>query len=274
MKNRKQRKEQAFYWFMLYVIFIITLIFAIVPETKSQVMDSKKPATFEKLPFSRFSIASGLSTSWILGENPNSTPIYNRNDLAKYLYGGGFSGSQSGIMLRCTYTLDDESNFAIPFGLDYTFFSTGERLPLPNNHEFWFTNSVDVTALFLGLDYFFWKIPNIDVRTYLGVEIRASLIPQGTYTWEEIDKNVDTSYTSTIRTKSRIQRFGGDIKLGVEGVLVHPFYLNTSIGVGAINLIGRDNNHGELFTPIRSNDLDTETLTYNLYFTLLIQYKF
>jgi hypothetical protein len=273
MKNRKERKVKAFCGLMLFVLFI-ALTLATVPEAVAQEPKSKNIMLIEKVPFSRFSVALGLSTLWILGNNPNSTPIYNRDTTAKYLYGGGFNGSQPGIMLQCTYTIDDDSRFVIPFGVDYTFFSTGERVPQPNNVLYWFTNSSNVTTPFIGLNYFFWKIPNINVRTYLGVEFRASLIPQGTYTWEYQDKPNHIDSTTTIKTKNQIQRYGGDFKLGVEGVLIHPFYLNTSIGIGAINVLGRDNNHGELFTPIKDLDMNTETLTYNLYFTLLLQYKF
>jgi hypothetical protein len=274
MKNQKKRNLKSIYPLVLFVL-VISSFFALVPGIIAQddPIKSNKMLILEDKT-SRFSIALGLSTSWILGENPNSTPIFNRDSIAKYYYGGGFSGSQPGIMLKCTYSLDEDSRFVIPFGVDYTMFSTGERVPLPDNIIAWFTNKVNVTAIFAGLDYFFWKIPFNDVRTYLGAEIRTSIIPPGEYTQEFQDRNVDTSLTIKVKTKSQAIRWGGDIKLGVEGELFHPLYLNTSIGLGAINILGRDNNHGELFTPKKSLDNGTETLTYNLYFTLLLQYKF
>lgn len=78
--------------------------------------------------------------------------------------------------------------------------------------------------------------------------------------------------TYNIINKKSTTRMGGVIKLGIDGELWDPWYVNISIGLGVMNLFGRKDARGELLTPIRLNEYK-ENYVYNLLFSMLIQYR-
>ena len=75
-----------------------------------------------------------------------------------------------------------------------------------------------------------------------------------------------------VKTKPSTFRLGGALKLGIVGEIFDPWYLNTSIGIGVVNFVGKEDSRGELLTPSRRYE-NIESPLNLLLFTLLIQYR-
>jgi hypothetical protein len=67
-------------------------------------------------------------------------------------------------------------------------------------------------------------------------------------------------------------------RLGIEGEIYYPVFVNTSVGWGAMNLLGRDTRstanggRGELLTPVSQNEAG-EGVLYHLNFTFMVQVR-
>jgi hypothetical protein len=67
-------------------------------------------------------------------------------------------------------------------------------------------------------------------------------------------------------------------RLGIEGEIYYPVFLNTSVGYGVMNLLGRDTRssaqggRGELLTPRALNEAGEGVLTH-LNFAFMIQVR-
>jgi hypothetical protein len=71
---------------------------------------------------------------------------------------------------------------------------------------------------------------------------------------------------------------GAMARFGIEGEIYYPVFLNTSVGYGVMNLVGRDDRptwkegRGELLTARPLNE-PTEGLLYHMNFSFMIQVR-
>lgn len=225
------------------------------------------------------SVSGGLTTTQILGDSPNSAEMISHdNDTSKdYSFGGSFNGVQPGFSILLELDFGDEIPISIPIGFEYTMFDGRERVPVTKSITAWYKHTVNVSTLTFGLNYEFIKTSFSKVGIYAGIEGRANFIPEGNlYSKIEYKESNEVDINNR-KTKDATFRIGGQVKLGIKGEIVPPIFINTSFGLGIMNLTGRDKKRGELLTP-GSLDPDfnfetTESIIYNSYFSLMLQYK-
>ena len=222
--------------------------------------------------FSNVSLSSGLTTIKIIGDSPNSSLMI-PHDLSKpTIIGGSFNGTNSGIALRANIALNKKGDFTIPVGLEYFFLWAAESTPLGKSTKQYAKNTNTIPTITLGFDYKFFKFPFADVKAYAGVELRASFIQSGELNYIINYGQIDSIDNRTFHIKPPAIRGGGALKLGVDGQIVDNIRLNVNFGLGILNLIGRDNKRGELFTPSKLYE-NFESKVYVFNFDFLIQYQ-
>lgn len=236
-------------------------------EKYSALLDPKKIFPYN------YTLGVGISTIKILNPNPNSrsmNPLVHRDG---YI-GGSFKGAMPGIDLRATFQLDDDGFWRMPVGVDMTFFSARERLPITTKLTDRFENNANIYAPYVGLNYTLIQIPKARASFYLGVEARASIIDGPEFRFiRTYDLLPEQSFDITEHNKENTVRLGGLLKLGLEGELVDNYVINSSIGYGVLNTFMRDNARGELLTPRK--DFETqESYLQGIFFTIMVQYKF
>ena len=219
------------------------------------------------------SIAVGLSTTQILGNNPGKLSIQPSPTVEPFVFGGGFLGAQPGLELRVTVPIDEEMRWRIPFGIDYQFYSAKERIPVgPYIEDHWVHDFKAITP-YIGLSYVMQDLNFIKSKTYVSLEFRAASISNIVSTWEEnyaFFPDLDTLIVN--RTKPNATRIGALIRAGVEGKLFDPIKLNASVGLSLMNIMGRDDERRELLTPFKIFETK-ESLVWNLNFSFLFQYE-
>ncbi|HOV92141.1 MAG TPA: hypothetical protein PLC04_03565 [Candidatus Kapabacteria bacterium] len=223
--------------------------------------------------FKNTSIALGLSTSQILGNNPGGKPMLPSSDADPAISGGGFLGAQPGIDFRMTIPVDNKQRWRIPVGVDYQFFSAKERVPR-KYIEIKLNYSFNIISPYIGVSYVLQDLYMIKSKTYASLEARASFINQLDYkiTYQYLlDHSLDT--TRYPRTKGNATRLGGMARIGVESYLFYPIQINASVGASLMNLIGRDDKRYELLTPISFMEVK-ESFVWNLNFSIMFQYTF
>jgi len=226
--------------------------------------------TVEAQFINKFKVATGLTTTSILGNNPAKLPMIPMTDEEDAVTGGALKHAQPGIELRFTFPVDQYGTINIPLSLDYTFFTGRERI---NTSQFivdiW-THSVDIFSISTGLHYVFYEMDFANAKMYGGLEGRISFI-HGIDTRAERDYLEDLLPDETwiVPPKENATRFGGNLRLGVEGKLHKNLYINTGAAFSVMNLIGKDDSRGELLTPIKFLEVKESTLSSFHVFILL-----
>lgn len=237
----------------------------------------------------RFRIASGLSTDWITNDNAAVYPLTGsseeNSDQTNRPFGGAFDGAQPGWGLRGYVDLDKQKKFRIPVGVDVFYYSgVGSAVSSPDKensyYRLWAEHSTTLVSSFTGFEWSFVEFPLAFARAYVGGEVRFLYVN---------DNKVKSEFTNVIRGeefyteysysgKSSAFRVGGMARLGIEGEIYYPVFLNTSVGYGVMNLFGRDTRsssqggRGELLTP-RSLNESGEGLLTHLNFAFMIQVR-
>ncbi len=234
----------------------------------------------------RYRVAGGLSTDWITSDNPavyrlasSDTSTSPANE-----FGGALDGMQVGFGVRMYADLDAQKKFRIPVGVDvYTF--SGVQAVNANTYKLRIRHDVDVFTGIVGFEYSFLEFPLAYARVFVGTEIRPLYVAPNNIITDEMYVGSDGSIESTVHKeysgKPSAFRLGGMIRLGIEGEIYYPVFLNTSIGYGVMNLIGRDTRptsedgnggRGELLTP-RSINEATEQMLSHVNFTFMVQVR-
>jgi hypothetical protein len=225
--------------------------------------------------FNKNYLTAGIVTTWIIGDNPNSAPFFERDPDKPAVYGGSLNGVQAGLGLKYGFVLDDQGDFVIPIGFDYTDFNSSERTPVTRDWTIYVDYKVNAYSLSTGLNWFFYKFSNVNVRSYLGFLIKGNYIEHGTKTTKEHFRSNDSLYIKTERIKDDIFRLGAEITLGFEGEIYEPIFINVVAGLGCLNLLGRNDSRGNLFVAMPSaNDSKKETITFYNSITFMLTYKF
>lgn len=229
-----------------------------------------------------YSIAGGFHFNQILGESIGRkamisyAEVADTNIVAKP--GGSYDGIQSGLEIRMTYYLGDEDEYKIPFGVTYDFYRAKEYTPIGTKLAQSLANSHDIIGMYFGFDYKLLDFWRGNVNLYAGSYINLNYVINHEYTVEYINKfDPDKDSTST-SSKENAFRLGPNFHFGFEGEIEKNWHLNFTIGVGILNLIGTDDNRGELLTnrKVTATKEYTEThenLEFVLQFSLLLQYR-
>lgn len=226
----------------------------------------------------RYRVAGGLSTAWIINENPATDRIVPATDSLEY-FGGGFDGMQVGYGIRFWADLDKQKTFRVPIGIDYYQFE-GAQTQSSSTSSIAMRHEMDVIATSIGFEAALIEFPFAFARMYAGIEARPTFFSASTVDVRLVTKSTDTTIVDerTFSNKPSQFRLGALGRFGIEGELIYPVFVNTSVGVGALNLIGRDTTpvsdggNGELMTPGRLDETDEGMLLY-VNVTFMIQVR-
>ncbi len=222
--------------------------------------------------FKNLSVTSGISTISILGDNPGAKSIIERDTTKEPIYGGSFKTPQACFSFQVNVGLDDENKFIVPLGFEYVYFNALERIPAATQLTVYLRHSISVPTFYTGFLYQFMKFPLANVKAYAGIEARASFVQEGVFYRRFYYHALDSSFIYESKTKDAATRLGAVVRLGFQGEVVDPWFVNFSAAYGIMNLIGRDDKRGELLTPL-TNFETKESMVFNLHFALLIQYR-
>lgn len=242
------------------LIFIALLAFLNMYETYSQ---------FEN----RFFIAAGLSTNEIIGNDWGKFPILERDTNKPGIIGGGFTSSNPGFQFLMTFWFDTSGVFRIPLGVEYHYYEGLQRVPYTRHYTYFLKHRLDLWSIHLGLDVAFLNLQLAQTKVYTGIEFIANIFTNNLYTANLVHSTDPNISGETLRaSKSNALRFGTGIKLGFEGLIVEPWYINASWSLSLLNLLGKDDARGELFTPNIDKE-GKENNSYNFNFNFLVQYR-
>lgn len=167
--------------------------------------------------------------------------------------------------------LDTNRKYRISLGGDYLFLSGGQRM-----EEKFFQligrHTMNIISLSSGLEYAFATLPLANAKVYAGAEASCSFLENIEFQRQLYYKVFDTLIVQTPTTKQSATRLGAAIRLGIEGELLDPLYINMSVAYSAVNLFNRDDNRGELLTPQRIGEFQ-ESVVGNMFFSFWLQYR-
>ncbi len=219
-------------------------------------------------------------TATFLGDDQGATNtiFLPRGDTA-FVTGSSFYGAQSGFSARANFELGSRKRFIIPIGFDYSFFSGIQRIPSSNATQHGFV-SVNTFSLVAGAQYRIIDLPLAEAFLYGGVEARGSFIPGANFRYEVLDSANPTVARVEQDTvlKSSVFRFGGAVRVGCQGEISDPLFINVSVAYGVYNLLGRDlrstgsDRRGQLLTPSRINETN-EAYSKYIQLSIWLQYR-
>lgn len=241
--------------FIIYVLLVITVIFVFVNRAQAQFQ-------------TKYSVSFGVNTLSILGDNPAVKPMYSSESSD---FGAGFNAPQTGFSLRFFMTVDEDERFVVPFGMDYNFFRGAERYPIAKFISVHRKNEIDIPTVVAGLHYNLVRWPLANAKAYIGIEARGTFLPEGRIEDKIHYYFLDSTVTISENTKSSTFRLGGALRLGVEGQLHKRLFVNFNGAIGIMNLVGLDDERGELLTPFKKMPYYLETKESFVY---LFQYQF
>jgi|GEM_PF-1697428 len=260
----------------------LVLILLIVCSLSLQSQETKQKIVSTRQYINNYSIAGGFHFNQLLGESVGRKAMISFEELSDTSRiakpGGSYDGIQSGLELRMTYYLGDEDEYKIPFGVTYDFFRAKEYMPINAKQSVAISNSHDILSMYFGFDYKLLDFWRGNVNLYAGTYINMNYIYKHTFE-REIIKKFDPDYDSTsTSSKDDAFRIGPNIHFGFEGEIDKNWHLNFTMGVGILNLIGRDDDRGEILTnrKVTATKTYTEThenLEFSLQFSLLLQYR-
>jgi len=221
----------------------------------------------------KFSTSAGLRTIMIIGDNPNNSPIVQRDTNKPQFIGGGITQVNSGVAVMGYAAFGEEGDFIIPFGFEYTELIARERIPISRRTTAYLKNTIVAPSVFTGFNYRFFRFPFADVKAFVGVEVDAFFFQSPDFYRKIEYKTLDSAVVVQSKTKTPATRLGGDLKLGFDGNIIGKLYLNANIAFGVANLLFRDDNRGELLTPT-AIDETKESIVPTMRFGLVLRYKF
>ncbi len=250
--------------FLAALLFIGLVLAAGSPRASAQISD--------------FKIGIGLSAAWINGDNPARDFLFpdvlqgSPTDSIVYLPGGSLDGLQPGIGLHARFALGDSSMFRLMLGVDYLFYRGTWRIPLETGAVY-LEHKVDMPTGVIGGEFVVRRLTPF-VNLYSAVELRASYLHSGFFNWEfkDLDGSLIQSREATT-AKASAFRMGAALRVGLEGEFESNIFVDTSIGYGAVNLLGRDDVRGQLLTSNPSQFETEESVVGNILFSLMLMYR-
>lgn len=220
----------------------------------------------------KVNIGIGLISTGIVGNNRAKLPVATTSTAVDAFTGGSFKYSQPGIQIRATFPINNHEDFRFISTFDYIFFVGRERFGY-DKAKILFSNKLDLISFSLGLEYVWANLDFANAKLYTGLDIKANYIHNLHFDqYIELADDPENPSLEVYDPKVNALRFGGDIKLGVEGRLRKNFYINTGLSLGVVNLIGRDDSRGELMTPLTVFE-NQESFLSVLQVFILVQYN-
>jgi len=233
----------------------------------------------------RYRVSGGLSTTWITSDNPAVERIVGvveegQEEADDLPFGGSLDGSQIGWGIRCYADLDKQKTFRIPFGVDLHLMS-GTQSVVANTYAAKAQHDVNIWTIHGGFEYAFVEFPLAFARAYVAGELRGAFVGASriTKTLRTIDGQTGKIVTTVdeFSDKPMVFRLGAMARLGIEGEIYYPLFLNTSVGYGVMNLLFRDTRptpegRGELLTPTPISE-PFEGMLQHLNFTFMLQVR-
>lgn len=234
----------------------------------------------------RYRLAGGLSTDWITSDNPAVYRFASADTAAnpENEFGGALDGMQVGFGIRMYADLDAQKKFRVPVGIDMYTFSGVQALNSSTptgTYKLRLRHDVDIFTGIVGFEYSFMEFPLAYARVFVGGEIRPLYVAPNKISKDEfVTEGGGIVYETheEFNGKDGAFRVGGMLRLGIEGEIYYPVFLNTSVGYGVMNVIGRDTRstqdggRGELLTPRPSNER-TEQMLSHVNFTFMVQVR-
>jgi hypothetical protein len=160
------------------------------------------------------------------------------------------------------------------------FYYNGAQSVVGQNYRFRVEHSNTLVSTFTGFEWSFVEFPLAFARAYVAGEARFLYVGSNTISSQgtNIVNGEVFNYSNTYTSKSSAFRVGAMARIGIEGEIYYPVFLNTSVGYGAMNLLGRDQRpssqggRGELLTSSSVNEAGEGLLTH-LNFTFMIQIR-
>ncbi len=222
-----------------------------------------------------FKIGAGLSVFSIRAgeENLNIESLMPSDNNGSTVFGGQMGGGHPGYHVQFTAYLDWQENYRIPIGISQNFMSSANTRPASSQGILTrYNHNIDLIKLNAGFHVALFDFPSSEAKVYIGSELIYSFIINSNYS-ERFDflaageDDVDLAKMS----KENATRIGGLLRLGVEGHLHKRMYINVGLGMGCLNVFGRDDERGELFTFTNTIEIQ-ESYVYFIDFSLILQY--
>lgn len=255
-------------------ITTLAIIFALLSPTPSLTAESTPLEAMPQGAFTDFYIGCGLVGTNFMEDSPEWIPISFSANEETLKYGGSFDGVETGIHFSLITNLDTDHNWLLPLTFEYNWLKAGEEVYASQYKKYVTSHKIATQKISTGIQWQFYTFPFKDVRAYIGAEAKAVFVNNQLMKVESIivsDEGVVQSVTTHRAAKPDAVRFGSEIKLGFRGELLHNFYINTFLGMEALNLLGRDDMRGELFTPYIMES--KEQIVPQWHFVLMLEYK-
>jgi hypothetical protein len=260
MKNIKSEKIYN----SLAAVVLLVIVLLMPSQMKADLYDYE------------YSLGIAFTTSKILGDNP---AINTLRPINSSVPGGSFNGAMPGVEVKGQYKLDDVGDWRLVGGVNYTFYSAREKFP-GDISIFRLSHSLNILSPLVGINYTIFRFPSAMSSFYAGIEARYNYVHASEFILNETSRINDEFLSERSISKESAGRVGGLVKLGIEGEISDNYMINVSWGIDVLNALGRDNDRGQLLTPYSTEVLVPglgyeleEELTYNFYFSLMIQYR-
>lgn len=225
--------------------------------------------------FTDFYFGIGLAGTNFLEDTPSWIPISFSADENDYRIGGSFDGIESGLHLSFVTNLDSKSNWMLPVNFEYNWLTASEEIYIGKMLGK-YKHTVDVQKIGTGIQWNFLSFHYDDVKAYMGAELKAVFVNNQDMKSQFVTNNENGSVVIQNgiykKEKKNTVRLGGEYKLGFRGELADNFYINSFIGIELLNMLGRDDERKELFTPFKDNETK-EQYVAQWHFVLMIEYK-
>ncbi len=239
-------------------------------------LQAQKQNTIEGSGFiSHFKIGAGLSVFSIQAgdDNLNIESLMASRNENKTVFGGQMGGGHPGYHIQLNAYLDAEEDYRIPIGFSHNLMSSANTEPVSSQGILMrYKHNIDLMKINAGLHFAIWDLDSSEAKIFVGPELMYSFISNSDFNkrLDYLDPNrQDIDYQGF--SKENASRFGGLLRLGVEGHLHKRMYINIGIGFGCLNLFGRDDERGELFTYTNRIEIQ-ESYVYFFDFSLILQY--
>jgi hypothetical protein len=197
----------------------------------------------------KMTIEAGPISMKCLGDNASTRSLISQLENSKWQMGAGLRNNSLGFTANLNISIGEDDLFAVPIGVNIIGFRSIQYDGfLGGTTRFRYENSL--TQLKAGLLYKPFKFVGGKVRVYLGMDLMMTMVGQGTeeLTVDFYNRELSDSVATT-DSKVGATRFGGALKLGFEADMIGRWGLNTYVSYGAMNILGRNDERGELLTP-------------------------
>ncbi len=221
-----------------------------------------------------FGIEANFATMKLLGNTmATKMQIFQKQSSGQIHSGGGLQFIQPGLELAAIGYFGEEKQYRGVAGVEFIWLTSKERIPFALGTWLFAKHELTLMDFSFAWHYVFWNMQWQDAKLYVGPELMCNFMLQN-------DFNGGTNYSApdikdqVISTSKDMNfRLGLRTRIGVEGKLQDNWYFNGSFSVGAYNLLGRNDETGELFNM--KNDFDKkEYIQYFYNINIGFQYKF